>query len=428
MKHIPTLLLVLGLTLSAAVQAQEVLLSPEAIVVNPLPSYEVEVFVNKDPSGSGSPSYAVGEAVQVGVRVSEDAYVYLFNVRSDGSINQILPNNYDANGQNNFVRAGETKYFPPQGADYGFTVAAPEGLDKLIGLASQTPLDTGALATFTQDPNFASSQLGESAFAEGLSVIVRPLPPDDWVTDTALFYVGDEPSPTPAVQYGTLSVTSDPSGAQVFVDSEFVGTTPLSYSALGGEHRVRVELAGYSTFETSLNVVAGETRGVQTTLQAEQPEPVQGFGQAGFDSTPSGAEVYVDGQLVGTTPMTNVRLSEGVHQARFILAGVGEDVIDFTVRAGSYQNISGVIGAASEPPTAERGTLELTGNVGGANVFIDGTRAGTIPSGSGRLTFDDISPGTHEITVTAPGFSTFTSEFEILAGQATSLTVSQRSR
>ena len=403
------------------VQAQGAVLSPEAIVVNPVPAYEVEVST-QDLDGNSKTNFAIGEAIRVSVRVTEDAYVYLFDVRSDGSVNQILPNNYDANGQNNFVRAGETKYFPPQGAQYNFTAAAPAGLDKVIAVASQTPLDTSTLATFQQDPNFASSNLGEQDFAEGLSVIVRPLPQNDWVTDTVLVYVGGAEAPAPAQQVGTVTVTSDPVGARVLIDDLVVGTTPLRYSVLSGTHRIRVEAEGYSTFETSLDVVAGETRGVQTTLQSQQPaQPEQSLGQAGFDSTPSGAEVYVDGQLVGTTPMTNVRLTVGEHQARFVLDGVGEDTINFTVRAGSYQNVSGVL-------QAQQGTLELTGNVGGANVFVDGSRAGTIPNGSGRLTFDDLSPGKHEITVTAPGYSTFVGEFEILAGQATSLTVSQRSR
>ena len=418
-------LLISFLGLFSVVQAQEAVLSPEAIVVNPLPSFETEVFLDKDPSGTGRPNYTIGESVRVGVRVSEDAYVYLFNVRSDGSIDQILPNNYDANGQNNFLRGGETKYFPPEGADYSFQIDAPGGLDKVIALASHTPLDTSTLASFENDPNFASSNLGEQAFAEGLSVIVRPLPQDDWVTDTVLFYVSGAPAappqtaPTPATQFGTVSVTSDPSGARVFIDNVFVGTTPLQNGTLSGTHRVRVEAEGYTPFETDIDVVGGETRGIQTTLQAAAP--TQELGQAGFDSTPSGAEVYVDGQPVGTTPLTNVRLAAGSHQARFILEGVGEDTVDFTVRSGGYKSVSGVL-------RAQQGTLELTGNVGGANVFIDGSRVGTIPNGSGRLTFENLSPGTHEITVTAPGFTTFVGEFEILSGQATSLSVSQMGR
>lgn len=398
---------------TAASAQDNVVLSPESIVVNPLPSYEVEVFVDKDSSGGGSPSYAVGETIRVGVRVSEDAYVYLFNVRSDGSVDQILPNNYDANGQNNFVRAGETKYFPPDGAAYAFQVDAPEGLDKVIAVASQTQLDTSTLASFESDPNFASSELGEQGFAEGLSVIVTPLPQDDWVSDTVLFYVG---AAAPTVQYGTLSVTSVPDGALVRVDDVFVGYTPLRYGTVSGPHRVTVELEGYDPYQTDVSLAGGQTLEVQATLGAQQR-----LGEAAFDSTPAGAEVFVDEQPVGNAPTNTVTLAEGAHRARFVLGGYDDVYVDFTVQTGSFQRVSAEL-------RAQAGALELTGNVGGAVVFIDGARVGTIPNGSGRLTFDALAPGAHEITVTAPGFRTFVGEFEIISGQATTLSATQARR
>lgn len=411
----PVLSLLGLLSVLSAASAQEgAVLSPQAIVVNPVPSYEVEVFVDRDASGETTPSYAVGEAIRIGVRVSEDAYVYLFNVRTDGSVNQILPNNYDPEGQNNFVRAGETKYFPPEDAAYEFQAAAPEGLDKVIAVASETQLDTSTLASFGSDPNFASSTLGEEGFADALSVIVTPLPQDDWVSDTALFYVGS--AVTAAPQYGTLSVTSEPAGARVLVDDVFVGYTPLRYGTTSGDHTVNVELEGYEDFESTVSVLGGETRDVQASLGA-----VARLGQASFESNPSGAQVYVDGQLIGTTPTATANLTEGEHQARFVLAGFDDTSVYFTVSSGSVQVVSGEL-------RSQQGTLELTGNVGGAVVFIDGQRVGTIPNGSGRLTFEDLESGSHEITVTAPGFRTYVGEFEILPGQPTSLSVSQSRR
>jgi hypothetical protein len=283
----------------------------------------------------------------------------------------------------------------------------------VIAVASQEPLDTSTLASFEADPNFASSTLGEEGFADALSVIVRPLPQGDWVSDTALFYVG---SAVAAPRYGTLSVTSTPSGARVLVDDAFVGYTPLRYGTTSGNHRVNVELDGYDGYEATINVAGGETREVQAALS-----PRQQVGQAGFESNPGGAQVYVDEQLIGATPTRTVDLAEGSHRARFVLAGFEDTYVDFTVRAGSYQLVSGEL-------RAQQGILELTGNVGGAVVFIDGARAGTIPNGSGRLTFEELATGSHQITVTAPGFNTFVGEFEILPGQTTSLTVSQSRR
>jgi Domain of unknown function (DUF4384) len=190
------LLLMLGTT----ALAQTVVTNPQSIVINPIPAYAIEVFVDKDTSGNASPSYAIGEAISIGVRVAEASYVYVFNVRNTGEVRQLIPNRYDADGKNNYLQAGETRYFPPNNARYTFNVDGPEGLDKVIAVASKTPLDTRQLADFGSDPNFATSNIGQAGFAQTFSIVITPIPQNEWVTDTAVFYVGSlyvEPQPVP---------------------------------------------------------------------------------------------------------------------------------------------------------------------------------------------------------------------------------------
>src|SRR5690606_31635618 len=79
----------------SAALAQRVEVSPQAIVVNPLPSFDVDVWVDRAPGRDGLPTYAVGEPITVGVRASESGYVYLFSVSSTGEVVQILPNRFD---------------------------------------------------------------------------------------------------------------------------------------------------------------------------------------------------------------------------------------------------------------------------------------------------------------------------------------------
>jgi hypothetical protein len=201
---------VLALAFTTASAQPRITVSPQSIVINPVPTFSVEVFTDKDSSGSGTPSYQIGEAISIGVRVSEAAYVYVFNVRSTGEVIQILPNRYDQDGQNNYLQAGETKYFPPRGARYAFNVDGPNGLDKVIAVASRSQLDTRQLADFTGTGNFATSDIGQDGFAQTFSIVVTPIPQEDWVTDTALFYVGSQtvtsttPAPQPTPQPGTV--------------------------------------------------------------------------------------------------------------------------------------------------------------------------------------------------------------------------------
>lgn len=262
------LILILSTLLMGLALAQpNIVLSPQSIVVNPLPSFNVEVSVNKDASGESSPSYAIGESISLSVRVTEASYIYLFDVRSNGVVDQILPNRLDAAGENNYLQAGETKTFPPQNASYSFTVDGPQGLDKVIAVASKTPLDTRQLADFRSNPDFASSSLSEASFADTLSIVVTPINQSDWVTDTALFYVGAKPA-VPA--YGTLSITSSPSGAAAYVDNQYVGQTPVRFGTRSGSHTVEVRLNAYDTFRTSVELAGGETRALDARLVSTQ--------------------------------------------------------------------------------------------------------------------------------------------------------------
>jgi hypothetical protein len=405
--------LIFGMLAVAAYAQPRIVVSPQTIVVNPRPSFSVEVFTDKDPSGNATPSYNIGEAISIGVRVSEASYVYVFNVRSTGAVDQILPNRYDQDGQNNYLQAGETKYFPPRGARYAFNVDGPNGLDKVIAVASRTQLNTSQLANFNADPNFASSNIGEAGFAQTFSIIVTPIAQNDWVTDTALMYVGSRPS-VPA--FGSVNVTSNPSGAEAYVDGQFIGYTPVAYGTRSGSHNIEVRLSGYNTYTQTVNVPGGQTANVNATLA----QTVRN-GLVNFTSNVNGVEVYVNGQYVGTTPTGSLTYPQGNYTAQFRLPGYNEISLSFSVSPNSNQTVRADLAPMS-------GALRVRANVGGAIVFLNGQQAGTIPNGSGELTLSNLPSGTHELVVLAPGFRTYVGDFTVRGGQTTDLSVVQSRR
>lgn len=388
--------------------SQGFVVSPQAIVVNPVPSFGVEVWLDRDTSGNATPVYQVGERISISVRVDEAAYVYLFDVRPNGEITQIFPNRYD---DTNYLRAGEVRTFPPSGARYQFNIAPPRGLSKVIALASKTALDTSQLARFERESDiFAQSNIGEQGFINSFAIIVRPIPQQNWVTDTALYHVGDRPAEE---AYGTLRFTSSPSGASVYLDGQFVGYTPMSFGARAGTHEVRFEADGYEPFTTRVNLRGGGTESVNAVLNQ-----VSRAGTISFSSAPAGADVYVDNRYVGTTPTGAIRFDAGRYTARFEAPGYDPQTVTFDVRAGENRTVSTQL-------TASRATVIVQGNVGGALVFLDGRQVGTLPNGSGRLTLNDVAPGQHELVVIAPGFSTYVTTFNAASGRTTELSVRQ---
>lgn len=407
--NVRSILAVLLLALVGAALAQNVVISPRSIVVNPVPGFDLEVWVDKDTSGRDAPSYDVGEAIRISVRPSVDAYVYLFSIAADGEIVQVLPNRFDGAGGEPFVRAGQTRTFPPSGARYQFNVAPPNGLAKVIAVASRTQLDTSTLASFRAEQDFATSSIGEDAFARALRIIVTPLPQNDWVSATALYYVGSRPSQG---AYGTLEVSSTPSRAEVYVDRAFVGFTPLRYGLRPGNYDVEVVGAG-GTYAERVQVRPDRTTSVAATFR-----PTVRTGTARFTSTPGGADVYVDGSFLGTTPVGSTTFDVGTYTAEFRRSG--HDVLrrTFEVRAGQDTRVDAVL-------RAQAGTLELTANVGGARVFLDGRDVGAIANGTGRLVLRDLAPGTYEVTLVAPGYRTTVQTVQIEAGRTNAVTLRQ---
>jgi PEGA domain len=80
----------------------------------------------------------------------------------------------------------------------------------------------------------------------------------------------------------TLKLTVQPARAAVFLDDKFVGHASEFGGAVHsmlispGKHRIKVELPGYRTFETEVNLLAGQKSEVKTELikgSIEQASP-----------------------------------------------------------------------------------------------------------------------------------------------------------
>jgi len=375
-------------------------LSPQGIIVNPLPTdLQVRVWVNKDPSKTGNPVYQIGERIQVSVQVNRDAYVYIFSVKSTGEIGLILPNAFD---QSNLLRAGETRTYPPAvGARYNLEVAGPEGQDRVLAVASRQPL---SLAQIADIQTGRVNVQGADNLARALSIIVTPLPQQDWVSNVAFFIVGRAAvTPVQPVQpaTGTLSVNSSPSGAQVLVEGRVVGSAPLSLVLRPGRVEVELRLGGYQTFRTSAQIRPGETTVVNANLV-----PLVQNGLLQISSNPPGAQVVLNGRVVGNTPL-NLTVQPGRYDLELRLGGYQSFRASVTVGNGQTIPVNAILQAL-------RGTLEVFTNVE-ARIFLDGREIGQTQSGFLRL--DELEGGGVQVVALAPGYRVVFQDIRIEPGR-----------
>lgn len=98
---------------------------------------------------------------------------------------------------------------------------------------------------------------------------------------------------TPTPIYGYIDINSSPAGAQIFVDDEFIGSTPHSVQVLVGERHVSIRERGYNTENFKVQVNESETSKVDVKLS--------NIISVSIDSNPSGS-LYIDEKPVGMTP------------------------------------------------------------------------------------------------------------------------------
>ena len=85
---------------------------------------------------------------------------------------------------------------------------------------------------------------------------------------------------------GSVELSSQPSAAEVYLAGERVGVTPYRASRFVGSYPLVLRKEGYSPYQTSLAVAAGQTASVNAVLLAAaagEPEPAP----AGLENTPS---------------------------------------------------------------------------------------------------------------------------------------------
>lgn len=75
-------------------------------------------------------------------------------------------------------------------------------------------------------------------------------------------------SGTPETQKGAVNVSSNPAGADVTVDGDFVGNSPAALKLAPGKHTITVKMAGYKDWSREITVQAGSD--VQLTANLEK--------------------------------------------------------------------------------------------------------------------------------------------------------------
>ena len=262
-------------------------------------------------------------------------------------------------------------------------------LRPLPGRVSFAGLPAGAALRLDGEP-LGTAPLGASAIAAGehrLAVEAPrylPLEKTIEVTGRAIAQtISLELEPA----WADITVASAPAGATITVGDATLGETPATVEVLQGEQTLSLRAPGFAEYRTTLDVVAGEPRDLGTIALT----PAAGVLE--LASRPGGANVTVDGEFRGQTPLTVELAPDRAHEIALSRPGYRRYRASVTLAAGASEQRDlrleprlGEVVLEVDPPAAE--------------LRIDGERVGT---GSRSVSLPEVE---HEIVATLAGYET----------------------
>lgn len=174
----------------------------------------------------------------------------------------------------------------------------------------------------------------------------------------------------------TVRVTSEPTGALVFLDGEErpLGRTPAEGRVALGPHRVLLRLDGFPPREAFLDGQAGKQNAVHVVLRAETPteEPRSQGTLLVRTSTPN-ALVFIDGMPIGPTPLSRT-LAPGRYPITVEKVGYAswQDEVDIAEGDSLIVDVALSSAGSQVRPGSRRIATWTLGSVGGAAMLGGG--------------------------------------------------------
>lgn len=183
---------------------------------------------------------------------------------------------------------------------------------------------------------------------------------------------------------GLLHVTATVEGAQVYVDNQVLGQTPITSYLPPGNHMVRVAADDFDPFVRRVTIYNGRTVELAADL-------LPGKGTVEFVVEPSGATLTLNERDEYPTPVRLRDLQPGQYRWALTATGHEPEEGEFTFEVGKNLLII-------EQLDSSRGRFSVTSRPEGADVYLDGQHIGVTP-----IDLEGVEPGLHQVLLDMKG-------------------------
>jgi len=205
--------------------------------------------------------------------------------------------------------------------------------------------------------------------------------------------------------WANVGFATTPAGATVSVDGNDIGETPLLAEIMEGSHEILIKLTAHKIWTDNIDVLARVDM-VLPTVELEQAD-----GLVLLQSTPSNANVTLNGTFAGQTPLEFSVTPGTTHELSFFLNGYEEARRTITTRPEEETSLHVTL----DPITS---SVEISAVPFDAELFVNGE-----PMGNANQTIELIA-ATQLLEIRREGYVTYETEFVSRPGLEQKLEVS----
>ncbi|WP_049761570.1 serine/threonine-protein kinase [Candidatus Korobacter versatilis] len=221
------------------------------------------------------------------------------------------------------------------------------------------------------------------------------------------------PPVVPGATTADLAINSNPAGASVQLDGQNRGEkTPFTASGMkAGSHTVIFTRPGYQPMTRTVEIAAGNNASLNVNL-AVAPTGIA------FESTPAGAQIFVDDEPTGKVTPATVTIPPGSHSVSIFKQGFDEGTGNVHVGEGELQHFAVVLQPGDRDSRTKRlfagakdkGMIIVRSRPRGAQIRLEDMNVATTPA---RII---VRNGKAHLLVTKDGYKPFKKEVQVDKG------------